>query len=120
MLPKLLSPKSTGSRAEALCRDMILSTPPATACADLAGMAARTDGFDVLGAFDRPVLIVCGDDDVLTPAVDAEAIAEACGQAPFVRLLTVPGAGHMAPLEQPEVVASAVADLGRRIVAGGL
>ncbi len=114
MLPRLLSPKSKGTDAEALCRDMILATPPETACADLAGMAARRDGFDALGAFDRPVLIVCGDDDVLTPVAESEAMAEACRSAPFVRLLTVPAAGHVAPLEQPEVVASAIADLSRR------
>jgi pimeloyl-ACP methyl ester carboxylesterase len=114
MLPKLLSPKSIGTDAEALCRDMILATPPQTACADLAGMAARREGFDALGAFDRPVLIACGEDDVLTPVAEAEAMAEACRNAPFVRLLTVPGAGHMAPLEQPDVVASAIADLSRR------
>lgn len=119
MLPKLLSPRSSGTSAEALCREMILATPPETACADLAGMAARRDGFEVLAAFDRPVLILCGDDDVLTPAADAEAMAAACGNAPFVRLLTVPGAGHMAPLEQPAAVASAIGDLSRRIVAAG-
>lgn len=119
MAPKLLSPKSKGTVAETLCRDMILATPPATACADLAGLAVRGEGFDVLGAFDRPVLIVCGDDDVLTPVADAEAMAEAATSAPFVRLLTVPKAGHVAPLEQPDEVASAIGDLARRVLSGG-
>jgi pimeloyl-ACP methyl ester carboxylesterase len=115
MLPKLLSPRSKGSTAEALVRDMILATPPATACADLAGLALRAEGFDVLEIFDRPVLLVCGDDDVLTPVADAEAMAAACARAPFVRLLTVPNAGHMAPLEQPEEVAAAIGDLSKRV-----
>jgi 3-oxoadipate enol-lactonase len=115
MAPKLLSPKSKGTAAEALVREMILGTPPATAIADLVGLALRSDAFDVLGAFDRPVLIVCGDDDVLTPVADAEAMAAACSNAPFVRLLTVPKAGHMAPLENPDEVASAIADLAKRL-----
>lgn len=120
MLPKLLSPRSKGSKAETLVRDMILATPPQTASADLAGLAVRGEGFDVLGAFDRPVLILCGDDDAITPVADAEAMAAACVNAPFVRLLTVPGAGHMAPLEKPDMVASAIGDLGRRILSGGI
>jgi 3-oxoadipate enol-lactonase len=118
MLPRLLSPKSKGTEAEARCRDMILATPPETACADLAGMAMRRDGFDVLGAFDRPVLLVCGDDDVLTPVSEAEAMAEACASTPFVRLLTIPDAGHLAPLERPFEVASAIGALSRRLPAG--
>ncbi len=115
LLPKLLSPRSKESKAEALVREMILSTPPATACADLAGLSVRAEGFDVLGAFDRPVLIVCGEHDVLTPLADSEAMAAACARAPFVRLVTVSNAGHMAPLERPEEVAAAISDLSRRV-----
>ena len=115
MAPKLLSPRSKGTPAEALVREMILGTPPATAMADLAGLALRSDAFDVLGVFDRPVLVVCGEDDAITPITDAEAMAAACPNAPFVRLFTVPRAGHMAPLENPGEVASAIADLAKRI-----
>jgi len=117
MAPKLLSPQSKGTTAEALVREMILATPPATAMGDLAGLALRSDAFDVLGAFDRPVLVVCGDDDAITPVADAEAMATACRNAPFVRLLTVPKAGHMAPLENPDDVAGAIGDLISRLPA---
>ncbi|HQR66581.1 MAG TPA: alpha/beta fold hydrolase [Thermoanaerobaculia bacterium] len=115
MAPKLLSPASKGTAAEALVRDMILATPPATAMADLAGLALRSDAFDVLGSFDRPVLVVCGEDDAITPAADAEAMAAAATSAPFVRLFTVPGAGHMAPLERPDDVADAIEALISRL-----
>ncbi|MFI5180813.1 MAG: alpha/beta fold hydrolase [Thermoanaerobaculia bacterium] len=115
MAPKLLSPGSKGAPAETLVRDMILSTPPATAMADLAGLALRSDAFDVLGAFDRPVLVVCGEDDLLTPVADSEAMVAASTSASFVRLLTVPKAGHMAPLERPGEVANAIVDLAKRI-----
>jgi 3-oxoadipate enol-lactonase len=120
MAPKLLSPTSKGTPAETLVREMILGTPAMTAMADLAGLALRSDAFDVLGAFDRPVLVVCGEDDAITPIADSEAMAAACPNAPFVRLFTVPKAGHMAPLEQPGEVAAAVSDLSRRVLAGGL
>ncbi len=115
MAPKLLSPKSKGTPAERLVREMILGTPPATAMADLAGLALRSDGFDVLAAFDRPVLVVCGEDDAITPVADAEAMVAATAKVPFVRLLTVPDAGHMAPLEQPGDVAAAIQGLLKRI-----
>lgn len=111
MAPKLLSPKSKGTPAEALVREMILSTPPATAVADLAGLALRSDAFDVLGGFDRPVLVVCGQDDAITPVADSEAMAAACANAPFVRLFSVPDAGHMAPLERPDDVGAAIEEL---------
>jgi len=66
MLPKLLSARSKGTAAETLVTKMILATPPATACADLAGLAVRSEGFDVLGILAVPVLVVVGEDDVLT------------------------------------------------------
>jgi pimeloyl-ACP methyl ester carboxylesterase len=115
MAPKLLSPKSKGMPAETLVREMILGIPPATAMADLAGLALRSDAFDVLGSFDRPVLVVCGEDDAITPVADAEAMVATCANAPFVRLFTTPRAGHMAPLENPGDVASAIADLAKRV-----
>lgn len=114
MLPKLLARASRGMPAEAQTRAMILDTPPATAIADQAGMAERADGFDVLATFDRPVLLVVGDEDALTPPSDAEAMAEVLERAPYVRLLTVPEAGHLAPLERPRELAPALAELVRR------
>lgn len=116
MLPKLLARASRGSSAERITREMILATPPATAMADLAGMVVRSDGFGILAAFDRPVLIAVGEEDVITPVTDAEAMAEAAAQAPYVRLLTVPGAGHLTPLENPGEVAGGLAALSDRAI----
>ena len=114
MLPKLLARASKGGAAEKTTREMILATPPETAMADLAGMAVRNDAFDVLAAFDRPVLIAVGEEDVITPVSDAEAMAEAAARASYVRLLTIPGAGHLTPLENPEEVVRGLAALSVR------
>jgi pimeloyl-ACP methyl ester carboxylesterase len=114
MLPRLLSRASFGTVAEETTRSMILSTPPDTARADLFGMMEREDGFAALGSFDRPVLVIVGDDDQLTPPSDAEALAEGAQNASFVRLHTVPDAGHLSPLEAPGDVALAFADLVAR------
>jgi pimeloyl-ACP methyl ester carboxylesterase len=111
MLPRLIARPSFGTPVETTVRAMILETPPEAAMGDLFGMMERGDGFAALGAFDRPILVVVGDDDRLTPPSDAEALAEGCQNAPAVRLHTVPGAGHLAPLENPSDVAEAFAAL---------
>jgi pimeloyl-ACP methyl ester carboxylesterase len=114
MLPKLFGARNRGSAAEETTRRMILETPPATAQADLLGMAERPDGFAELGALDVPFLAVVGEEDVLTPPAEAEAMCAAATHAPFIRLVTVPGAGHMVPLEAPAELAEPLADLIRR------
>ncbi|HLC35054.1 MAG TPA: alpha/beta hydrolase [Anaerolineales bacterium] len=66
------------------------------------------DGFDVmarLGELLLPVLIVCGSEDRLTPEKYSRYLA---GHLPDARLVILPGAGHMAMLEQPQASADAV------------
>lgn len=102
MLPQFLSPASRGGALEQLVRTMFLATPRATAAADQRGMAERADRFDVLGTLAVPFLAAVGEEDVLTPPSASEQMVEAAGNAPYVELLTLPGA-HLAPLEHPEL-----------------
>jgi 3-oxoadipate enol-lactonase len=111
MLPKLLASGSKGTSAQNLARRMILATPPETAMADLAGLAVRDEGFEVLSSWDRPLLVAVGDEDAITPPSDAEAMTAVAARAPWVKLLTVPGAGHLLPLEQPGEAAAGLAAL---------
>jgi 3-oxoadipate enol-lactonase len=67
----------------------------------------RADSRPTLPTIDVPVLVLVGDEDRLTPPSDAEAIVAALPDARFSR---IPGAGHLAPLEQADIVASAVHD----------
>ncbi len=101
MLPQFLVPSSRGGALEQLVRTMFLATPPTTAAADQRGMAERLDRFDVLGTLTVPFLAAVGDDDPLTPPSASEQMVDAAGNAPWVELLTLPGA-HLAPLEHPE------------------
>ena len=101
MLPQFLLPSSRGGALEQLVRTMFLATPPSTAAADQRGMAGRLDRFDVLGTLTVPFLAAVGDDDELTPPSASEQMVAAAGNAPWVELLTLPGA-HLAPLEHPE------------------
>jgi pimeloyl-ACP methyl ester carboxylesterase len=111
MLPKLLAPGSKGTPAEDLARRMILATPPETAMADLAGLAVRNEGFEVLSAWDRPLLVAVGDEDTIAPPSDAEAMMAVATRTPWVKLLTVPGAGHLLPLERPDEAAAGLVSL---------
>lgn len=104
MLPKLLGSTTTRERPEmaAQVRRMILGTPVPGLIGALEAMKVRADSRPLLPQLGRwPVLIVCGEEDVLTPPDLSRAMANAI---PGARLEVVPRAGHLAPMEQPEVV----------------
>jgi pimeloyl-ACP methyl ester carboxylesterase len=65
----------------------------------------RIDSRPTMSTIDVPVLVLVGEEDRLTPPADAEAMVAALPDARFSRIA---GAGHLAPLEQPEAVAAAV------------
>lgn len=68
---------------------------------------ARADSRPGLAAVRCPLLVVCGEADMLTPPEHAREIAAAVPQA---RLEIVPDAGHMLTLEQPARVAALLRD----------
>ena len=81
---------------------LIRGTPAVGAAGALRGMSARPDRHDVLRALDVPLLVVAGNDDAIVPPEESAAMADA---APDGRLATIPGAGHLAPLEVPGATA---------------
>jgi pimeloyl-ACP methyl ester carboxylesterase len=62
-------------------------------------MAARPDFRPLLPAIACPLLVACGEDDLLTPMACSEEIAAA---VPGARLERLPTCGHLLTLEQPE------------------
>ena len=116
MLPKLLARSSKNTPVEETARAMILATPPGTAMADLAGLALRDEGFDVLSGWEKPLLVVVGDEDAIAPPSDAEAMTAVAGRASWVSLVTVPRAGHLVPLENPDEAAVAVVAFAERAI----
>jgi pimeloyl-ACP methyl ester carboxylesterase len=61
-------------------------------------MVARADLRPLLPAIACPVLVACGENDLLTPLECSEEIAAA---APNARLERLPACGHLLTLEQP-------------------
>lgn len=100
-LPRMLAPRSIQSApdtAEQVLR-MMRGASPAGAAAALRGRAERTDYCSVLERFERPALIVVGDEDAFTTRQDADRMHTLLKDS---QLLWLHGAGHMPNLEQPQ------------------
>ena len=68
-------------------------------------MASRTDTTESLSKIKLPTLIICGSEDKLTPPDQMKKMAE---QIPDAEFLLVNNAGHMTPIENPQVVNEAI------------
>ena len=73
----------------------------------LLAMASRTDTTKSLDDIRVPTLLLVGEHDALTPPAVMQAMHERIGGS---QMILVPGAGHMAPLENPEVVTQGIED----------
>jgi pimeloyl-ACP methyl ester carboxylesterase len=71
----------------------------------LLAMAGRTDTTSYLSKIKIPALLLCGEDDRLTPPDSMELMAE---QIPGAQFEIVPGAGHMSPIENASFVNSRI------------
>ena len=100
----LLSP-GAGLVARVRLRGMIEATPAETIVAALEGMARRADRTDMLHSITVPTLVMVGEDDQRTPPAVAGHMA---GLIPNARLVVLPGAGHLPPIETPEAVNEAL------------
>jgi pimeloyl-ACP methyl ester carboxylesterase len=74
------------------------------------GDFAACDNFDVMGKLGKiscPALVLCGEDDMLTPPKYAHYLQDSI---PGASLSIIPEAGHMVMVEQPELVNRAIAE----------
>lgn len=68
-------------------------------------LGSRVDVTEQLGEIEIPTLIIVGEHDVISPPTEMRSIADRLPRATFVEVAT---AGHMAPLESPDVVNAAI------------
>jgi pimeloyl-ACP methyl ester carboxylesterase len=106
-LPKLLGDTSHRERPDlvAALRQRILDATPRSIANALHGLAARPDSRAMLPTIAVPTLVLVGEEDVLTPPDEARAMAAA---VPGARLEVIPRAGHLANLENPAAVNTAL------------
>jgi 3-oxoadipate enol-lactonase len=79
-------------------RAMMVSADPEGYAGCCEALSAWEPGA-ALGTITAPTLVLAGSEDPATPPAQAEAIRDAI---PGARLHVLPGAGHLANLEQPE------------------
>ena len=122
MLGKLLAHGETARAderrpaVEALLRRMIGRQRAETVQAALAAMGQRPDMTETLRRLTVPTLLVVGAEDTFTPP---ETMQRMETLLPDARLLIVPAAGHLVPLEAPQVFNAAVAEFLREVTARG-
>ena len=107
MLPKMLSAGTQQDRPDVVktLRAMMSDSSPQAIEYALAAMRDRPDRTAELPAIKVPTLIIVGETDAITPPAMAEKMHKAI---PGSRLEVIRGAGHMAPLEQPDQVNRAI------------
>jgi len=100
-LPKLVGETTMGSRADVVAKlkDMVLQTSPQGISDGLHGLATRQDSTPLLREISVPTLVVCGEEDVITPRADAEILQRGITGA---ELAMIPKSGHLTAMETPE------------------
>jgi len=117
MVPRLLAPPEappTASRRtiEEALRAMIAAQPVETIVGALGLLGARPDTTEGMRRAAMPALLVVGAEDAITPP---DCLERAAAVMPDARLVVVPRAGHMVPLEAPGEFNAAVAAFLRRL-----
>lgn len=107
MPQKLFSPQTLERQPQRVqqVQSIILRANPFAVAAASRGMAQRRDMQETLKSLDAPTLVIVGEDDAITTVGEMQQMAEQIPNAQFVK---VPQAGHMAPMENPEVVNAAI------------
>ena len=107
MVPKLFAASTLQEQPNlvATTRSVIINTNPAGIAAAQRGMAERPDMTEHLSQINVPTLVVCGEHDAISSPDEMRGMAQALPRAQYVQ---IPRAGHMAPLEQPGAVNTAI------------
>jgi 3-oxoadipate enol-lactonase len=109
MLPRVLAPVTFVEQPELVgeVRAMMTRwTVPALVGA-LRALRDRPDSTETLRLIKVPTLVLVGEEDQITPPSGARRMAAAI---PGARLVTIPAAGHLAPLEQPLAAGRALSE----------
>ena len=101
MIPKLLGETTRRGRPDLVeaARAMMGKMTPEGVAAVQRGMAARPDSVATLATIDVPVLIITGEEDMLTGIAEAEAMQRHVRGS---QMKVLPRAGHYAVFEQHE------------------
>lgn len=118
MIPALLSPKTIAENPDVVfsLTEMISEQLPSGIAAAARGMAVRDDSTQFLKEITVPTLVMVGEDDRISPPEAMREMADAISESEFC---TVPGAGHLPPLENPLFFTEAVERFADRVYGEG-
>jgi 3-oxoadipate enol-lactonase len=107
MIPKLLTASTIASRPDVVSavHRMILANDPQGIAAANRGMSERPDSSSLLPDIRCPCLVVVGKLDAISTLEEMRVIA---AKIPGARLVTIAGAGHLTPVEQPAQTTAAI------------
>ena len=107
MLSKLLSESTPVARPEVVdaVRRLIAGQTIAGIDGAVQAIMSRPDSTGLLAGLSVPTLVVVGEEDALTPLAESERIQAGVPGATLVR---IPGAGHLANLENPDAFNAAL------------
>ena len=101
MMPKLLgkTTQESNSDAESFIRRLIKQQSPIAVRNAIHRMMHRPDSTPLLAQVSVPTLVITGAEDEMIPVEESRKMASAIRGA---KLVIIPGAGHLANLEQPD------------------
>jgi len=105
MVPKLLGTTTACERPDLVdaVSALVTMNSTETLVAGLTAMKHRPDSTPLLSWIAVPVTVIAGEDDVIIPVAESEAMHAAI---PGSRFVVVPRAGHLSNLEDPSAFAS--------------
>lgn len=107
MIPKLLAASTIASEPGlvAAVRRVITANDPQGIVAAARGISQRPDATELLPQIRCPCLVIVGKFDAISTLEEMQSIA---AKIPGARLVTIAGAGHLTPLEQPAHTTAAI------------
>lgn len=99
-IPKLFNPGEPDPELVSRIKEIILSTAPETITGALNALKNRQETCSFLPQINLPALIICGEQDQVTPPSKSEELHLGIKDSEFY---LVPDAGHLSNLEQPEI-----------------
>jgi len=107
MMPKLIgkTTQESNSSVEPFVRRLIKQQSPTAIRSAIHRMMHRADSMPMLSKVSVPTLVITGEEDEMIPVDESRRMA---GAVTGAKLVIIPGAGHLSPLEQPEAFNDAV------------
>lgn len=106
MLPRLLQPNPSPEVVQ-LVRSIMANTSASAAIYAVMAMRDRPDCSTLVHQIKSPALVIAGEHDMITNINECRSIAEGI---PGGRFVSIPGAGHLSNLENPQEFNRALTD----------